>query len=97
MDKNFFLGKVLPFLVKSVELGQPVVVHCDGGNGRTGHILAAWLVHGRNYEAKEALDMVIRMERDPIEAINHRHAIEKDLMDILTPVQEMPRDYNVGI
>lgn len=38
--------------------GQKVVVHCWGGGGRTGLVLAAWLVQDRGLTAEDAADAV---------------------------------------
>jgi protein-tyrosine phosphatase len=34
-------NKILLFLLESDQTSTPVVVHCSGGSGRTGHVLAA--------------------------------------------------------
>jgi protein-tyrosine phosphatase len=65
---------VLPFLVESDKLGEPVVVHCSGGIGRTGHVLAAWLVHRHKATVREALAAVREMGRNPFEAIEAGNA-----------------------
>jgi hypothetical protein len=36
--------KAMAFLEAADEAGEKVVLHCSGGQGRTGLILAAWLV-----------------------------------------------------
>jgi len=43
----------LAFLSAAAAAGEPVVVHCWGGGGRTGLVLAAWLCrqHGLTPEA----------------------------------------------
>ncbi len=45
---------ILPFLLESDRKNTPVVVHCSGGSGRTGHVLAAWLVRKRGLSVDEA-------------------------------------------
>ena len=60
-----------------------VIVHCSGGSGRTGHVLAAWLVGGRGYGIPEALGAVWEMGRNPWEAVEHKHAIQEDLRLLL--------------
>ncbi len=50
------------------QLSAPVV-HCAGGIGRTGHILAAWLVSVRGFSNQDAISAVIRTGRNPHEAV----------------------------
>jgi protein-tyrosine phosphatase len=45
------------------------VVHCSGGIGRTGHVLAAWLVAGRGFSRHSAITAVKRRGRNPYEAV----------------------------
>jgi len=76
-------GEIMPFLQESDARRRPVVVHCAGGTGRTGHVLAAWLVGGRGYRIAEALDAVWDMGRNPWEAVRAGHATQDDLEALL--------------
>lgn len=71
---------ILPFLVESDRAGTPVVVHCSGGSGRTGHVLAAWLVRHRGLSVDEAL---VAVGRNPREAVQCGFATEKELRHLL--------------
>jgi protein-tyrosine phosphatase len=59
--------KILPFLMEANQQDDKVVVHCSGGIGRTGHVLAAWLVSGRNLSNQAAIAAVRKTDRNPYE------------------------------
>ena len=80
--------KILPFLRDSDHRGLPVVVHCSGGSGRTGHILAAWLARERHLSAEDALATVRNTSRDPYEAVKQAHATERELIRLVSGGQE---------
>ncbi|GAB4239589.1 MAG: hypothetical protein Kow00121_66220 [Elainellaceae cyanobacterium] len=63
------IHQILPFLVLADQRQEKVVVHCSGGIGRTGHVLAAWLVAGRGLSKQAAISAVKRTGKNPYEAI----------------------------
>jgi protein-tyrosine phosphatase len=69
-DETLLVTKILPFIAASAGRGERVVVHCSAGSGRTGHVLAGWLVYGRGLTNQEALVAVCSSggQRNPCEA-----------------------------
>ena len=67
-DLETLTQKILPFLIEADKQNEKVVVHCSGGIGRTGHVLAAWLVSVRGLSNQAAIAAVRRTGRNPYEA-----------------------------
>lgn len=78
------LKRILEFLCDAESNDEPVVLHCYAGLGRTGHILAAWLVHKRGFTIEEAIQTLNKMGRDPCEAIAFENAKYDELVRLLT-------------
>ena len=74
---------ILPFLEGADAADEPVVVHGLAGIGRTGHVLAAWLVHGRDIDPRRAIETVREMGRDPLEPVEAGTATRQDLLNVL--------------
>jgi protein-tyrosine phosphatase len=68
-DPQLLIDRILPFLDLADRSAEKVVVHCSGGVGRTGVILAAWLVASRGFLPKSAIATVKKTGRSPYEAI----------------------------
>ncbi|MCY7383667.1 MAG: dual specificity protein phosphatase family protein [Microcoleus sp. CAN_BIN18] len=66
---DILVDRILPFLASASRSGDRVVVHCSGGIGRTGHVLAAWLVSGRGFSNQKAIAAVKKTGRNPYEAV----------------------------
>ncbi len=79
-DKSTLRKVILPFLYTSDEIKEKVLVHCSGG---TGHVLAAWLVQGRDFGVKNALNTSRQMGRNPLEAIDLGYATTAELWSLL--------------
>ena len=81
-DHQTFDTKILPFLIESDETRMPTVVHCSGGSGRTGHVLAAWLVRRRGVAGKQ-LSGLWPHRRNPFEAVQCGNATKEQLHALL--------------
>ena len=68
-DPAILTENIVPFLISAEQKQQKVVVHCSGGVGRTGIVLAAWLVSRRGLSNKQALFAVRQQKRLPQEAM----------------------------
>lgn len=69
VDPDVLTHQILPFLAAANRDQEKVVVHCSGGIGRTGHILAAWLIAGRGFSKEAAIAAVKRTGKNPYEAV----------------------------
>jgi protein-tyrosine phosphatase len=67
-DATALIDVILPFLAATDQHQERVVVHCSGGVGRTGHVLAAWLVSFRGMSNEQAIQAVRQTGRNPRES-----------------------------
>jgi hypothetical protein len=68
IERDLLLDRVLPALFAAERDGARSVVHCSGGIGRTGHVLAAWLVSARGLGNAAAIAAVRQTGRNPRES-----------------------------
>ncbi|MEF8774533.1 MAG: dual specificity protein phosphatase family protein [Halobacteriales archaeon] len=83
-DEETLTDRVLPFLRAADAAGEPTLVHCRAGLGRTGHVLAGWLVHARGYDPEAALTAVADTGRVPREAVAAGNATKQELRSLLS-------------
>ena len=61
------ISKGVGFVEEQVKAGRTVLVHCLAGEGRTGCVLAAYLVRTRGIGADEALAEIRKAKRQFVE------------------------------
>lgn len=67
-DPDLLTHHILPFLIQADHQQERVLVHCSGGVGRTGHVLAAWLVVKHELSNAQAIEAVRRTGRNARES-----------------------------
>jgi len=82
---------ICSFLYDSVLNRRKAVVHCSAGLGRTGHVLAAWLVFNYGLSERKALKIVEEQNRSPREAVFYGNASEADLLRVLGAARELDK------
>lgn len=70
------LTECVRWMTAQVDADRPVAVHCFAGQGRTGTVLAAWLV-SQGMQAAEAIDEVRRLRPHSIETRGQVQAIHE--------------------
>ena len=69
VDRDAIIHQILPFLDNAKQSKERVVVHCSGGIGRTGQVLAAWLAAEHGLSNRAAIAAVQAIGRNPYEAV----------------------------
>jgi len=74
-------NRALQAIQTSLSQAEPTLVHCKGGLGRTGMILALYLVREKRLEAKTAIQRIRNLRPGSIETPSQETAILTDQTD----------------
>jgi atypical dual specificity phosphatase len=69
------IDEAVEFIEKRIQENEAVMVHCAAGVGRTGTILACYLVKYKNMSAKDAIDQVRKIRPGSIQSETQELAI----------------------
>jgi protein tyrosine phosphatase len=69
------LIQAVDFIDQQIQSGRPVMVHCAAGKGRTGAVLAAYLVKKQNLSADQAIEKVRGMRPGSVQSISQETAV----------------------
>lgn len=81
--------EILPFLASAHNEQERVLVHCLSGIGRTGQVLAAWLVYHYDHGPYRAIETVQELGRDPEEAVKSGNTTQDELSNLLSSVARL--------
>ncbi|MBE8996826.1 MULTISPECIES: dual specificity protein phosphatase family protein [unclassified Nostoc] len=96
-DLETLTQKILPFLIEADKQNEKVVVHCSGGVGRTGHVLAAWLVSVRGLSNQAAIAAVKKTGRNPYEAALAAVFIGRNPLKVVKELELLLNDCRLAI
>lgn len=69
------LDQAVDFIDQQISNGRPVMVHCAAGKGRTGTVLAAYLVKKQNLSAEKAIEKVRSIRPGSVQSVSQETAV----------------------
>lgn len=69
------MDRAVEFINSSIRDGKPVMVHCAAGKGRTGTVLAAYLIKYKGLSAVESINMIRSMRPGSIQSSRQEMAL----------------------
>lgn len=94
-DRQLCSGEALKHICYFLRTGmlkeEKTVVHCSAGLGRTGQVLAAWLIYNYSISERKALRMTEELNRSPKEAVFYGNASEAGLFKLLSVARELDK------
>ena len=69
------LDASVKFIEEQIESGRPTMVHCAAGKGRTGTVLAAYLVKNENLTAEKAIEKLRSIRPGSVQSVVQETAV----------------------
>ena len=69
------LDEAVNYIDKKIQSGKPVLVHCAAGKGRTGALLAAYMIKKENLSAEQAIEKIRFMRPGSVQSMTQETAL----------------------
>ncbi len=69
------LDEAVDYIDSKIQSGKPVLVHCAAGKGRTGALLAAYMIKKENLTADQALEKIRLMRPGSVQSLTQETAL----------------------
>jgi atypical dual specificity phosphatase len=69
------LDEAVNYIDNKIQRGKPVLVHCAAGKGRTGALLAAYMIKKENLTAEQAIEKIRLMRPGSVQSVTQETAL----------------------
>ncbi len=69
------IDETVDYIDKKISSGKPVLVHCAAGKGRTGALLAAYLIKKEKLTAEQAIEKIRLMRPGSVQSLTQETAL----------------------